>query len=381
MSPASQTAIPCMLMRGGTSKGPFFLAGDLPSDVQTRDRVLLAAVGSPDARQIDGVGGADPLTSKVAIVSRSSRPGIDLDYLFAQVSVDRPLVDVSPTCGNMLAGVGPFAIERGLIAPRDPITVVSIYMVNTGTVAVAHVPTPGGQVTYAGAISIAGVPGTAAAIRIDFRDTAGSVCGALLPTGNTLDQLDGLETTLIDSGMPMVLLRASDLGKSGYEAPAELDRDEKLKVRLEAIRILAGERMGLGDVRTKVVPKMTLIAPPQTGGHVMTRTFIPHKCHAAIGVLMAVTVGTACILPGSVARGIVRPHEGPVRQLSIEHPSGEFSVEFEVEQGGGGMKVLRSSLIRTARALFRGELLVPASVWNGGKPLSSAEGSRTLQHA
>jgi len=268
-----------------------------------------------------------------------------------------------------------------LIAPRDPITVVSIYMVNTGTVAVAHVPTPGGEVTYAGATSIAGVPGTAAAIRIDFRDTAGSVCGALLPTGNTLDQLDGLETTLIDSGMPMVLLRASDLGKSGYEAPAELDRDEKLKVRLEAIRILAGERMGLGDVRTKVVPKMTLIAPPQTGGHVMTRTFIPHKCHAAIGVLMAVTVGTACILPGSVARGIVRPHEGPVRQLSIEHPSGEFSVEFEVEQGGGGMKVLRSSLIRTARALFRGELLVPASVWNGGKPLSSAEGSRTLQHA
>ena len=381
MSPASQTAIPCMLMRGGTSKGPFFLAGDLPSDVQTRDRVLLAAMGSPDGRQIDGVGGADPLTSKVAIVSRSSRPGIDLDYLFAQVSVDRPLVDVSPTCGNMLAGVGPFAIERGLIAPRDPITVVSIYMVNTGTVAVAHVPTPGGEVTYAGATSIAGVPGTAAAIRIDFRDTAGSVCGALLPTGNTLDQLDGLETTLIDSGMPMVLLRASDLGKSGYEAPAELDRDEKLKVRLEAIRILAGERMGLGDVRTKVVPKMTLIAPPQTGGHVMTRTFIPHKCHAAIGVLMAVTVGTACILPGSVARGIVRPHEGPVRQLSIEHPSGEFSVEFEVEQGGGGMKVLRSSLIRTARALFRGELLVPASVWNGGKPLSSAEGSRTLQHA
>ena len=381
MSPASQTAIPCMLMRGGTSKGPFFLAGDLPSDVQTRDRVLLAAMGSPDGRQIDGVGGADPLTSKVAIVSRSSRPGIDLDYLFAQVSVDRPLVDVSPTCGNMLAGVGPFAIERGLIAPRDPITVVSIYMVNTGTVAVAHVPTPGGEVTYAGATSIAGVPGTAAAIRIDFRDTAGSVCGALLPTGNTLDQLDGIETTLIDNGMPMVLLRASDLGKSGYEAPAELDRDEKLKVRLEAIRILAGERMGLGDVRTKVVPKMTLIAPPQTGGHVMTRTFIPHKCHAAIGVLMAVTVGTACILPGSVARGIVRPHEGPVRQLSIEHPSGEFSVEFEVEQGGGGMKVLRSSLIRTARALFRGELLVPASVWNGGKPLSSAEGSRTLQHA
>jgi 4-oxalomesaconate tautomerase len=381
MMRASQTAIPCTLMRGGTSKGPFFLASDLPSDVQTRDRVLLAAMGSPDARQIDGVGGADPLTSKVAIISRSSRPGIDVDYLFAQVSVDRPLIDVTPTCGNMLAGVGPFAIERGLVAPRDPITAVSICMVNTGTVAVAHVPTPGGELTYAGATSIAGVPGTAAAIRIDFRDTAGSVCGALLPTGSTLDLLDGIEATLIDNGMPMVLLRATDLGKSGYEAPAELDCDENFKARLEAIRIMAGQRMGLGDVRTRVVPKITLIAPPQAGGHVMTRTFIPHKCHSAIGVLMAVTVGTACILPGSVARGTVRSQEGPVKRLSIEHPSGEFSVEFEVDQSRDGLKVVRSSLIRTARALFRGELLVPASVWNGGKPLSSAEGSRTLQHA
>ena len=377
----SQTAIPCTLMRGGTSKGPFFLASDLPSDVQTRDRVLLAAMGSPDVRQIDGVGGGDPLTSKVAIISRSSRVGTDVDYLFAQVSVDRPLVDVTPTCGNMLAGVGPFAIERGLVAPGDSVTSVTIYMVNTGTAAVAHVPTPGGQVTYAGEASIAGVPGTAAAIRIDFRDTSGSVCGALLPSGNTLDQLDGVDVTLIDNGMPMVLLRAADLGKFGYEAPAELDSDKNFKARLEAIRILAGDRMGLGDVRTKVVPKITLIAPPQAGGQVMTRTFIPHKCHAAIGVLMAVTVGTACILPGSVARDLVRPPEGPVKRLSIEHPSGEFSVEFEAEQSHGGVKVLRSSLIRTARALFRGELLVPASVWNRPEPLSPAGGSRTLQHA
>ncbi len=358
-------------MRGGTSKGPFFLASDLPGDVETRDRVLLAAMGSPDPRQIDGVGGADPLTSKVAIVSRSLRPGIDVDYLFVQVSVDRPSVDVTPTCGNMLAGVGPFAIERGLVKPRDLITPVSIYMVNTETVAVAHVPTPGGEVGYAGEASIAGVPGTAAAIRIDFRDTAGSVCGALLPTGNVIDQIDGIEATLIDNGMPMVVVRASDLGKSGYESPAELNSDQQLKARLEAIRILAGERMGLGDVRSKVVPKMTLIAPPQAGGQVMTRTFIPHKCHAAIGVLMAVTVGTACILPLSVARGVVRQHDAPVQRLSIEHPSGEFSVEFQVERSNGGLKVIRSSLIRTARALFRGELLVPASVWDGKEYLSS----------
>jgi 4-oxalomesaconate tautomerase len=382
MSRTAQTAIPCTLMRGGTSKGPFFLAGDLPSDVPTRDRVLLAAMGSPDARQIDGIGGADPLTSKVAIVSRSSRPGIDVDYLFAQVSVDRPLVDVTPTCGNMLAGVGPFAIERGLVAaPKDPTTLVTIYLMNTGTVAIAHVPTPGGEVSYAGEASIAGVPGTAAAIRIDFRDTAGSVCGALLPTGNPLDLLEGIEATLIDNGMPMVLLRAADFGKSGYETPAELNLDQKLKARLEAIRILAGERMGLGDVRSKVVPKMTLIAPPKGGGHVMTRTFIPHKCHTAIGVLMAVTVGTACILPGSVARGIVQPEDGPVQRLSIEHPSGEFSVEFQVEHRGDNLEVVRSSLIRTARALFRGELLVPASVWEGKDSLMSADVSRTMEHA
>jgi len=377
MSRTPQTAIPCTLMRGGTSKGPFFLASDLPSDVETRDRVLMAAMGSPDPRQIDGVGGADPLTSKVAIVSRSSRPGIDVDYLFAQVSVDRPFVDVTPTCGNMLAGVGPFAIERRLVEPRDPITSVSIYMVNTETVALAHVPTPGAEVAYAGEASIAGVPGTAAAIRIDFLDTGGSVCGSLLPTGNMIDQIEGIEATLIDNGMPVVVLRASDLGKSGYETPADLNSDQELKRRLEAIRILAGERMGLGDVRSKVVPKMTLIAPPQSGGQVMTRTFIPHKCHAAIGVLMAVTVGTACILPLSVARGIVRLHDAPVQQLSIEHPSGEFSVEFQVERSGGGLKVIRSSLIRTARALFRGELLVPASVWEGKEYFPSVAVPRT----
>src|SRR5579862_660686 len=319
MSRTSQTAIPCILMRGGTSKGPFFLASDLPADVRARDRVLLAAMGSPDARQIDGIGGADPLTSKVAIVSPSSRPGIDVDYLFAQVSVDHPLVDLTPTCGNMLAGVAPFAIERGLVVSRDPVTTVSIYMVNIETVAVAHVPTPGGQVTYAGETSIAGVPGKAAAIRVDLRDTAGSVCGTMLPTDNTLDKIDQIEATLIDNGMPMVLMRAADFGKSGYETPAELDSDTSFKARLESIRIQAGEMMGLGDVRAKVVPKMTVIAAPKAGGHVMTRTFTPHKCHPAVGVLMAVTIGTACILPGSVARDIVRSEEGADSALFGAH--------------------------------------------------------------
>lgn len=377
MARPSQTGIPCTLMRGGTSKGPFFLASDLPGDTQLRDRVLLAAMGSPDARQIDGVGGADPLTSKVAIVSRSSRPGIDVDYLFAQVSVDRPLVDVTPTCGNMLAGVGPFAIERGLVSARKPVTPVRIYMVNTGNVAEAQVPTPGGEVAYEGEASIAGVPGTAAGMRIDFLDTAGSVCGSLLPTGRALDEIEGMAATLIDNGMPVVVLRAADFEKTGRETPAELDADMKFKERLEQVRLAAGERMGLGDVRSKVVPKMTLIAPPQARGHLTTRTFVPHKCHAAIGVLGAVTVGTACVISGSVAAAIVSVPQGRVKQLSVEHPSGEFSLEMEVDEKDGQVNVVRSSLIRTARALFRGEILIPANVWDGVASLKA----QSVEHA
>ncbi len=377
-----QTPIHSTLMRGGTSKGPFFLASDLPSDVQLRDRVLLAVMGSPDARQIDGIGGADPLTSKVAIVSRSARAGIDVDYLFAQVSIDRPFVDVTPNCGNMLAGVGPFAIERGLTASRDPVTPIKIYMVNTGNIAVAHVPTPGGEVAYEGETSIAGVPGTSAAIRIDFLNTAGSVCGVLLPTGHSIDEIGGIEATLIDNGMPVVVLRAADLGKSGYESPAELDSDKKFKSRLEEIRLLAGKRMGLGDVSSKVVPKMTLIAPPRNGGDLSTRTFIPHKCHAAIGVLGAVTVGTACVLPGSVASGVVSATEGPVKRLSVEHPSGEFSLEIEVDNiTSTRLQVIRSSLIRTARALFRGDVLVPASIWDGSSTNPPTAHSHTMKSA
>jgi len=360
---SSETRIPCTLMRGGTSKGPFFLARDLPVNPELRDHVLLAAMGSPDVRQIDGIGGADPLTSKAAIISLSSRPGIHVDYLFAQVAIDRPFVDVTPNCGNMLAGVGPFAIERGLVAARDPVTPVTIYMVNTANVAVAHVPTPGGQVSYEGDACIAGVPGRSAAIRIDFLETEGSVCGTLLPTGRALDKIEGVEATLIDNGMPVVVLRAADVGKTGHETPAELDADQKFKARLEQIRVLGGERMGLGDVRSKVVPKMTLIAAPPHGGSLITRTFIPHKCHVAIGVLGAVTVATACVLPGSVATGVVSLPEGAVKQFCVEHPTGELSVELEV--AGATPKVIRASLIRTARALFRGEVLIPAAIWDG----------------
>jgi 4-oxalomesaconate tautomerase len=356
-----QIAIPCTIMRGGTSKGPFFLASDLPNDVAQRDRVLLAAMGSPDVRQIDGIGGADALTSKVAIVNKSNRPNVDVDYLFAQVVLDKAIVDVSPNCGNMLAGVGPFAIEKGLAKATHPTTKVSIYMVNTGNLAVATIQTPNGIVRYDGATAIAGVPGTAAPIAIDFLDTAGSVCDSMLPTGNVRDIVEGIEVTCIDNGMPVVIIPATALGKTGYESPKDLENDKDFRKRLEAIRWAAGEKMGLGDVRDKVVPKLSLIAAPIAGGHVSTRTFIPHKCHTAIGVLGAVSVATACALPGSVAQGIGKSVSGSPLLMSVEHPTGEFTVTLEISGNGGDFKVTRSGILRTARALMEGSVLLPST--------------------
>lgn len=358
-----QCGIPCTLMRGGTSKGPFFLANDLPQDEKIRDQVLLAALGSPDIRQIDGIGGADPLTSKVAIVSRSTRPNVDVDYLFAQVVVDKALVDVSPNCGNMLAGVGPFAIEKGLVKANSPTTDVRIYMVNTGNLAVAKVETPNGIVRYEGDTAIAGVPGTAAPIAIDFLDTAGSVCESMLPTGNARDIVEGIEVTCIDNGMPVVVIPAASLGKTGYESPKDLENDKEFRKKLEALRWAAGTLMGLGDVREKVVPKMSLIAAPIAGGHVSTRTFIPHKCHTAIGVLGAVSVATACALPGSVAQGIAKIPSGSPLLMSVEHPTGEFTVTLEISGSGKDFKVGRSGILRTARALMEGQVLIPAGIW------------------
>jgi 4-oxalomesaconate tautomerase len=265
----------------------------------------------------------------------------------------------------MLAGVGPFAIEKGLVPARDPVTQVAIYMVNTGNLAVARVQTPGGVVRYDGNTAIAGVPGTAAPIEIDFLDTAGSVCESLLPTGRARDVVEGIEVTCIDNGMPVVVIPAAALGKTGYESPKDLDADVAFKQRLEKLRLAVGPLMGLGDVRDKVVPKMTLIAPPRAGGHVCTRTFIPHRCHAAIGVLGAVSVATACVLPGSVASGIVRKPSGQPLIFSVEHPSGEFTVTLEVSGEGADFKVGRSGILRTARALFEGHALVPHAIWDG----------------
>jgi 4-oxalomesaconate tautomerase len=349
-----QTAVRCMLMRGGTSKGAYFLADDLPRDPAARDRLLLALMGSPDARQVDGLGGAHPLTSKVAIVSRALVPEADIDFLFCQVGIDKPLVDTTPNCGNILAGIGPFAIERGLIAARDGETRVRIRTVNTGTLAEALIQTPGGLVSYEGDARIDGVPGTAAPVAIDFLDAEGSVCGSLLPTGNTVDRVAGVDVTLIDNGMPVIVLRSGDVGRTGYETRDALNADHELKAKLEEIRLAAGPLMNLGDVRAKVVPKIALVSPPKAGGHVSTRSFIPHECHAAIGVFAAVTVATACVLPGSPASRVARVPVGHIKTLSVEHPTGEFSVRLEV--GGTADKpfVERAGLLRTARILFDG---------------------------
>lgn len=357
----AQTRIPCLMMRGGTSKGAYFLREDLPSEQGLLDQVLLAAMGSPDPRQIDGVGGADSLTSKVAIIGRSVRPGIDVDYLFAQVSVDLPRVDYGQNCGNILAGVGPFALERGLVKASDDVTRVRIYMENTGQTATAVVQTPGGEVRYDGQAPIDGVPGTAAPIVVEFDDIAGSSCGALLPTGHALDRFDGVDVTCIDNGMPVVLIRAADLGLTGYERPEQLDADEDLKALIESIRLQAGPLMNLGDVAHRSVPKMCLIAAPIAGGAISSRTFIPHRCHASIGVFAAVSVASACLTQGSVVDGLARlPSSEPV-QLSVEHPIGEFTVALSVDNGS----VSRCGLLRTSRLLFDGQVCIPRSVWAG----------------
>jgi 4-oxalomesaconate tautomerase len=340
-----------MWMRGGTSKGGYFLESELPAVGPERDRFLLRVMGSPDERQIDGLGGADPLTSKIAVVRKSSREGIDVDYLFLQVFVDQPVVTDAQNCGNILAGVGPFAIERGLVKPKDGETPVTIFMENSGQAAAVRVATPGGRVTYDGDARIDGVPGTAAPIPVTFRDTAGSTCGALLPTGRECDEINGVAVTLIDNGMPCVVMAASGLGITGTESREELDANSALKARLEAIRLRAGPMMNLGDVAKQSVPKMTLVSAPRSGGAISTRTFIPHRCHASIGVLGAVSVATACALKGSPAAALASMPEGLRKLLLIEHPSGATAIVLETAPDGSASS---AAILLTARKLFDG---------------------------
>ena len=344
-----------MWMRGGTSKGGYFLADDLPADTADRDAVLLRVLGSPDIRQIDGMGGADPLTSKVALVKKSERNGVDVDYLFLQVFVDRPIVTDAQNCGNILAGVGPFAIERGLVAAQDIETPVAIYMENTGQVAVARVTTPGGTVSYAGEAKIDGVPGGSAPVPITFKDTAGSSCGALLPTGNVADIIEGVTVTMIDNGMPCVVIRAKDMGIVGDETPETLDANGTVRERLEAIRLASGPLMNLGDVSEKSVPKMTMVSAARSGGAIATRTFIPHRCHKTIGVLGAVSIATACLIKGTPAHDLANRGNGAKRSLSIEHPTGEMTVVATLDEEGA---VCEAAILRTARKLMDGEVFL-----------------------
>ncbi len=350
------SSAPCMWMRGGTSKGGYFLEQDLPPDPDERNSFLLGVMGSPDPRQIDGMGGADPLTSKVAVVRPSKRQGIDVDYLFLQVAVDRDLVTDAQNCGNILAGIGPFAIERGLIPASGSETDVTIFMENTGQTAIARVQTNEGQVVYGGNAQIDGVPGTAAPVAITFKDTAGSTCGALLPTGNSVDVIDGIEVTLVDNGMPSVVLRGSDMDIAGTESREELEANTELKQKLEHLRLKAGPMMNLGDVTDKTVPKMCMVSPAKAGGAISTRTFIPHRCHASIGVLGAVTAATACLLKGSPAAEIATLSDGPRKTLRIEHPIGETTVILDIADTGD---VQSAAILRTARKLFDGTVFAP----------------------
>jgi 4-oxalomesaconate tautomerase len=338
-------------MRGGTSKGAYFLASDLPAHAEARDDLLLRIMGSPDPRQIDGIGGGDPLTSKVAILSPATRRDADVDYLFLQVFVDAALVSDAQGCGNILAAVGPAAIERGLVPAREDETSVRIHMVNTGEVATARVSTPGGRVSYRGTARIDGVPGTHAAVPLMFQDVEGSMSGALLPTGDLVDAIDGIPCTLIDNGMPCVILRAADVGVTGRESRETLDADPALKARIEGIRLQAGPMMNLGDVATTSVPKMTLVSPAADGGTISTRSFIPHRCHASIGVFAAVSVATACTFSAGPAAELTRPGSGDM--FRIEHPSGATDILIERDAQG---YVTRTGTLRTARKLFDGRV-------------------------
>ena len=351
-----------MLMRGGTSKGLYFLAADLPDQPEQRDELLLRIMGSGHPQQIDGLGGAHPLTSKVAVVSPSRRDDADIDYLFLQLGVDQTTVTDQQNCGNILAGVGPFAVERGLIEPGAGSTTARIRMVNSDSLVTATFATPGGVPVYSGSTAIDGVPGTAAPISLLFADTVGSATGHLLPTGSVCDRIAGVQVTCIDNGMPVVVARATDLGITGYESHAELTANADLADRVQSIRLAAGHLMGLGDVRHASVPKTTLVSSPRDGGSVCTRTFIPVRPHTAIGVLGAVSVATALLFPDAAGADLVQPPD-PDQPFDIEHPSGHLLVDVELDTARQPPMVRRAGVVRTARKLFDGTVYAasPAS--------------------
>ena len=351
-----QKAIPCVLMRGGSSRGPFLLANDLPREPARRDQALLALMGSPHALQVDGIGGAQPQTSKVAIVSRSARPGCDVDYLFAQVSISEALVDTKPNCGNMLAGVGPFAIEAGLVEARPGETPVRIFNVNTGARIDALVQTPGGRVTYEGGAAIAGVAGTAAPVPLTFRDFIGGKTGKLFPSGAAGEFIDGIPATLIAAAMPMLLLDGRALGLAGFDDAGAACADAGFMARLESLRLEAGRRMGFGDVAKSVIPKTGLLFPSGKG-HIAVAYLMPWALHRSLAVTGAVCIAAASAAEGTIARGIAREISD---SINIEHPGGLMTLG--IERGGGS--ITGATVLRTARRIFEGRAFVPAHLYD-----------------
>ncbi|MGF1608429.1 MAG: 4-oxalomesaconate tautomerase [Kiloniellales bacterium] len=361
----SQTRIPCVIMRGGTSKGPYFHLSDLPADRETLTKVLLAVMGSPHERQIDGIGGAAWLTSKVAMVGPSERDDADVDYLFGQVLVDKPTVDYAPNCGNMTSGVGPFAIESGLVAAQDGTTTVRIHNINTGALIEALVETPGGQVTYEGSARIDGVPGTAAPVMLYFSNVTGSITGRLLPTGNARDVIDSIEVSCVDVAVPMIILRATDLGKRGDECKAALDADRAFFARLERIRVEASRRMGMGDPTGRVVPKLCMVSPPRASGSLTARYFVPHETHATFPLVGGMCLSGASVIGGSLLEDVMPTCDAPAQSLHIEHEVGQLETSILFDGNRSAPVIQRVGFLRTARRIMEGEVLIPASVWDG----------------
>lgn len=358
-----QIPIPFLFLRGGTSRGPYFLKSDLPDDPDQLSKVLLSVIGSRNPLNIDGLGGGNAVTTKVAILSKSEDPAADVDYFFAQVSAEDELVDYKPTCGNILVGVGPAAIEFGLVEAGDDRTTVRICAVNTGALIHAEIETPNGCVEYTGDFAIDGVPGTAAPVALNFFGVVGSQTDAMFPTGEALEKIDGIEVTCIDVTVPMMVARAADFGLTGYETPQELDANTTLMQRLENLRLDAGRRMGMGDVAKSVVPKVGLVAPARDGGHMTARYFMPWACHPSLAVTGSQCLAACILAPGTVIGDIANPVDPSPSTIRIEHPMGEMSVRATYEQGANGFAFISAGVTRTARLIARGEAMVPASIF------------------
>ncbi len=368
--------IPCVIMRGGTSKGIYIKSNHLPAAQEERDLAVLAIFGSPDVRQIDGLGGADPLTSKLAIIGPSTHDDADIDYTFAQVSIDRPVVDYAGNCGNISAGVGPFAVDEGFVSAVEPVTSVRIHNTNTGKILIAEVEVSGGRAKVTGDCKIAGVPGTGSKIMLNFAGTAGSSTGKLLPTGNVVDIITTLsgtiEASIVDCANPMVFVRAEDMGITGIESPQEIDSNDQLLSRLEEIRSEVAALIGMAEnpaMATEKSPAFPMIAMVSkakeykdftTGNTIKTEDIsvvsrlmfmqVLHKTYAGTGT---VCTGAAAKIPGTIVNEMVAEDDS-VELVRIGHPAGVISIEAKVVEG----KVERAAFARTSRRILEGSVYV-----------------------